>query len=219
MLRNILNTQTRFSNKIKKWKIIRFKTHFFFLLKSVIPYISFLNNVMIIYNTEKSRLSYNKMSEDRKEIRPYEYVANFFGKTGLLVSMDKNEKPNMMACDWKSIGDLWFYPTISVAVAYSRYTYELLSSGAQEFTMNIPSDEISHAIDIAGSYSGRNSDKIKQAGLNLIAGKKTKVPTIAGSILSYECKIIGSSKTEFKSSHHLFFGEIIAAYASNNIIG
>ena len=156
------------------------------------------------------------MSENRTEISPYEYSDFIFKTTGLLVSLDTNGKANMMALDWKAIGNLWFYPTITVAVAYSRYTYELLSEG-NEFTLNFPSSINRDAIDIAGSSSGRDSDKIKLAGLRTIPGKKVNVPTIADCLLNYECKIIGSSETKFKSSHHLFFGEIVIAYASNEI--
>ncbi|MFX1277113.1 MAG: flavin reductase family protein [Promethearchaeota archaeon] len=158
------------------------------------------------------------MSENRIEISPFEYSEYFFKTTGLLVSADKNGKFNMMALDWKTIGDLWYHPIITIAVAYNRYTYELLTENLDEFTINIPSNKTSHAIDIGGSYSGKTTDKIKQAGLIMIPGKMVKVPTIADCLLSYECKIIGSSKTEFKASHHLFFGEILAAYAFKDII-
>lgn len=156
--------------------------------------------------------------ENRIEINPFEYSEYFFKTTGLLVSIDKEGKANMMALDWKTIGDLWYHPIITIAVAYNRYTYELLSKNIHEFTLNIPSPKINHAIDIGGSFSGKNTDKIKKAELNLIPGKITKVPTIADCFLSYECKILGSSKTDFKTSHHLFFGEILVAYASKDII-
>ena len=110
------------------------------------------------------------MAENRIEIGPLEYSDYFFKTTGLLVSMDKNGKTNMMALDWKTIGDLWYHPIITIAVAYNRYTYELLTESLNEFTVNIPSNKTKHAIDIGGSYSGRTTDKIKQAGLTMIPG-------------------------------------------------
>jgi len=158
------------------------------------------------------------MSNNRKEINPFEFSEHFFKTTGLLVSMDDKSKVNMMALDWKTIGDLWYHPIITIAVAYSRYTYELLDKCTDEFTLNIPSPKINHALDIAGTFSGRNTDKIGKADLKLIPGKKVKVPTIADCLLSYECKILSSSKNEFKKSHHLFFGEILVSYASLELI-
>ena len=158
------------------------------------------------------------MSENRIEISPFEHCEHYFKTTGLLVSIDNNGKPNMMALDWKTIGDLWYHPIITIAVAYNRYTYELLTECKEEFTLNIPSSKTRHAIDVAGSYSGRDTDKIKKAGLTTIPGKRIGVPTIADCTLNYECKIVGSSRTEFKASHHLFYGEILSAYASSDII-
>ena len=158
------------------------------------------------------------MPDDRMEINPLEWSEHFFKTTGLLVSIDDKGKANMMALDWKTIGDLWYHPIITIAVAYNRYTYELLDKYTDEFTLNMPTSKINHAIDIAGSYSGRNIDKIKKANLKMIPGKKITVPTIKDCLLSYECKILGSSKTEFKKSHHLFFGEILVAYASKELI-
>jgi len=156
------------------------------------------------------------MSKTMQEIGPYDYIEHFKRNTALLVSMDKNGKLNVMALDWKSIEDLEGIPVIRAQVAYSRYTYKLLTEGVNEFTVNIPSDKIYHAVDIAGSYSGRNTNKIKEAGLEIIPGNKTKVPTIKDCVLSYECQIIHSSKSNM-SSHHYFYGKILTAYASNDI--
>ncbi|MFW9900104.1 MAG: flavin reductase family protein [Candidatus Thorarchaeota archaeon] len=156
------------------------------------------------------------MSNNRKEIGPYEYMEYFKRNTALMVSMDKDGKLNLMALDWKRIEDLDGQPVVRAQVAYSRYTYKLLTEGVNEFTVNIPPENNYDVIDIAGSYSGRNTDKIKKAGLETIPGKMTKVPTIKNSILSYECKIINTSKSDL-SSHHYFYGKILTAYASNDI--
>ncbi len=157
------------------------------------------------------------MAENRKEIGPYDYIEHFKRNTGLLVSMDKNGKPNVMALDWKSIEEFDGKPVIRATVAYTRYTYKLLTEGVNEFSVNIPSENNYSAVDIAGSYSGRNTNKFKEAGLETIPGKRIKVPTIKDCILSYECQIIHTSKSNM-SSHHYFYGKILTAYASNEII-
>jgi flavin reductase (DIM6/NTAB) family NADH-FMN oxidoreductase RutF len=103
-------------------------------------------------------------------------------------------------------------PIITVAVAPNRYTFELLTRGVKEFTVNIPSDKIEDAINITGSSSGRDSDKFKEAGLEIIKGKRTKVPTLKECILNYECKIRHECKSGNMAHHSLFFGEILTAY-------
>jgi flavin reductase (DIM6/NTAB) family NADH-FMN oxidoreductase RutF len=157
------------------------------------------------------------MSEDRFEIQPYDYIEHFMSEAALLVTMDKNNKPNVMALFYKMIGEMWSLPIITVGVAPSRYSFELLTKNIDEFTVNIPSNRIIKAIEIAGDYSGREVDKFKKAGLYIIPGKRIKVPTIKDCILSYECKVRHIDKSGDLSGHNLFFGEVLAAYASNDI--
>ncbi len=158
------------------------------------------------------------MEEDRKEINPYDYMEYFMSQAAHVVSMDNNGKLNVMALLWKTIGELWMIPIITIAVSPARYTFELLTEGVPEFTINIPTEENVDTIDITGSYSGKNVDKFKKAGLEIIEGKRTKVPTIKDSLLSYECKIVHTCKSGRMASHSLFFGQILTAYASIKII-
>ena len=157
------------------------------------------------------------MSENRKEIKPYEYMNFFMTRAAHVVSMHKDGKLNVMALLWKTIGELWMIPVITIAVSPARYTFELLTEGIPEFTINIPSKQNADTINVTGSSSGRYTDKFKKAGLELIEGKRTKVPTIKDSILSYECKIVHTCKSGTMASHSLFFGQILKAYASQEI--
>lgn len=157
------------------------------------------------------------MSENRFEIQPYDYIEHFMSEAALLVTMDKNNKPNVMALFYKMIGEMWSIPIITVGVAPSRYSFELLTKNIDEFTVNIPSNRIIKAIEIAGDYSGRDVDKFKKAGLYIIPGKRIKVPTIKDCILNYECKVRHIDKSGDLSGHYLFFGEVLAGYASNDI--
>jgi len=158
------------------------------------------------------------MTDNRKEIGSYEYMEPFMSRAAHVVSMDTNGKINVMALLWKTIGELWMLPVITIAVSPSRYTFKLLTEGVQEFTINIPSSKIADTINITGSLSGRDIDKFKETGLETIEGKRTKVPTLKDSVLTYECKIVHSCKSGSMASHHLFFGQILTAYASNEII-
>ncbi len=157
------------------------------------------------------------MAENRQEISPHDYIEHFQRNTALMVSMDKNGKLNVMALDWKKLYTRDESPVIRAQVAYSRHTYTLLTEGVSEFTINIPSDTTYYAVSIAGSYSGRDIDKFKKANLDIIPGKEIKVPTIKDCLLSYECRIIHDEKSNM-SSHHYFYGEIVAAYLSKDLL-
>jgi flavin reductase (DIM6/NTAB) family NADH-FMN oxidoreductase RutF len=151
------------------------------------------------------------------EINPYQLANITVSKSTLLVSKGQG-KVNVMALDWKSIGELWMYPVCTVAVAHSRYTHQLLNE-TPEFTLNVPSPEISSVVSIAGSSSGRNTDKIAEAGLTLATSKHISVPMIEEAMICYECKIIHTADSgSVCSTHTLFFGEILAAYADESLL-
>jgi flavin reductase (DIM6/NTAB) family NADH-FMN oxidoreductase RutF len=157
------------------------------------------------------------MSEKRVEIDPNEYLDQFRANTALLVSMRPNGEKNVMALDWKEMEEIDGNPVVRAQVAYSRYTYDLLTEGIKEFTINIPSNMIHSAVSVAGSCSGRNTDKFKKAKLETIPGEKTEVPTLKDCILNYECRIVDTSKSNL-SSHHYFYGKILKAYASPDLM-
>jgi len=157
------------------------------------------------------------MSENRIQIEPNKYVEQFRANTALIVSMRPDGEKNVMALDWKEMEEIDGDPVIRAQVAYSRYTYTLLTEGLNEFTINVPSGKISNAVSVAGSYSGKNIDKFEKAGLETIPGEETKVPTLKDCILNYECRIIDTSKSNL-SSHHYFYGKILKAFASPDLM-
>ncbi|MFX1296695.1 MAG: flavin reductase family protein [Promethearchaeota archaeon] len=150
------------------------------------------------------------------EITPYQLADVTVSTSTLLVSKGQG-KVNVMALDWKTIGELWMYPICTIAVAPSRFTFTLLNENP-EFTLNIPSPEISSAISIAGSYSGRDINKIMKAGLTLTPSKHISVPMIEEAMINYECKIIHTAESGSICSHKLFFGEILRVIADEMLI-
>ncbi len=150
------------------------------------------------------------------KISPYQLADITLSTSALLVSKGKG-KPNVMALDWKSIGELWGIPNCTVAVAPERYTFSLLTENP-EFTLNIPSPKIANAVSIAGTYSGRDTDKIAKARLTLTPSKYISVPMLEEAMINYECKIIHTAESGHMAHHRLFFGEILAAYADESLL-
>ena len=149
-------------------------------------------------------------------IDPFHDLANVALSTTSILSSKDKDKTNIMALDWRTIGNLWGDPVCVVAVAPSRYTFELLNKHP-EFVLNVPSPEIKSAVSVAGGASGRNTDKAKKAGLTIIPGKSVDVGVIEEAWINYECKIIHTAESG-SCSHRLFFGEIIEAYADEKLV-
>ncbi len=103
-----------------------------------------------------------------KPIAPTELTDNFIrliGKDFMLISAGTPEKFNAMTASWGTVGFLWNKPVATCFVRPERYTDSFMQ--AQDvFTLSFLKPEISKAVHKScGSKSGRDTDKIKAAGL------------------------------------------------------
>ena len=160
----------------------------------------------------------------------FQQVNKILGATGLLLGAGSPDKPtNAMAIGWGALGVTWGKPTWTVLVRPSRFTYQLIEE-AGDFTVNVPSPELSDAVAYLGSRSGRDEDKLAKLGLAVDSAQKVSSGIIRACPINYECKVIGSSdivpqmlndtvKSEYYREgdyHRVYFGAVLAAYADKN---
>ena len=145
----------------------------------------------------------------------------------LLVSADADGKPNAMTIGWGTIGIIWGKPIFTVLVRPSRYTHDLMEH-TNDFTVNVPSADMTSIVAFCGSASGRDHDKFAEKGLIAVPGKKVKSPIIEQCVIHYECKVVHKNDvlkdklaSEIVSSaysggdfHTIYYGEILSVYAS-----
>lgn len=163
-----------------------------------------------------------------KEVRYNEYAKQVLDRMpkGAFLTTAAGGAINTMTIGWGAISHIWQKPVFMVMVRPSRYTYELIEQGT-EFTVSIPqTDSMKKALALCGTKSGRDMDKIKEAGLSLLPGQKVGTPVIAGSGLHFECKIVYKQamnpallEPSFDQAwyptgdyHTLYYGEIVACY-------
>lgn len=145
---------------------------------------------------------------------------------GAFLTVKSDEKVNTMTIGWGSIGIYWNKPILVVPVRYSRYTYSVIDK-CDTFTVSVPiNNDLKKELAFCGTKSGRDMDKIKEAGLTLEEGQAVDTPIIAECELHIECKIaykqsmepgnlIDEIKTKSYSTndyHVMYYGEIVAAY-------
>ncbi|MEM0360959.1 MAG: flavin reductase family protein [Sulfolobales archaeon] len=122
-------------------------------------------------------------------------------------------KVNAMACSWFTpVSEE--PPTVLVVVDEASYTAECVESTG-EYVINVLPSEMLSKIWIAGSKSGRDVDKIKAMGVNLIKCVKVNSYAISESIAVIE---VANVKTFSISGSKLFIGEVVAAYAREGAI-
>ena len=121
----------------------------------------------------------------KKKIDVKEYAGlldEAIGKGILLNTQD--QKFNSMVIGWGHLGRIWNLPTYVVYVRESRYTKDALDKTG-EFTVSAP-------------LSGRDVDKVKEAGLTLEAPEVNHVPGIREYPLTLECRVLYSQKQDPK---------------------
>lgn len=148
-------------------------------------------------------------------------------KKGVFLTTKVGDKVNSMVIEWGHIGRIWNRPVFVTYVRDSRFTRELLDENP-EFTVNIPVNGFSRkAFVTCGTKSGRDMDKISEAGLTLVEPETVSVPAIRDFPLTLECKVIYREEQDAsklpeaiqkqfyrieKGDHISYFGEIVDAY-------
>lgn len=130
-----------------------------------------------------------------------------------LTSIDKDGKPNVMACAWATpVSEE--PPIIVVCVSKESYTAELIRQ-TKEFVINIPSKSLLRALWICGKASGRDTDKFNKAKLKQIMSNSLKTPRIDACIGYIECKLW---RTVDAGECYAFFGKVLSAYADDKYV-
>ena len=134
----------------------------------------------------------------KKEINVFDYAEQIMKalEKGVLLTTKADGKSNSMAISWGTLGIEWGKPIFTVFVREHRFTHEQLDK-SMEFTVNIPMGEYDKKIiGICGSKSGRNLDKITEAGLTVVEGDVIQAPAFKEFPLTLECKVIYRQEQE-----------------------
>lgn len=124
-----------------------------------------------------------------KQINPKEIDRNavqLIGDQWMLVTAGKKERFNTMTANWGGLGFLWVKPVAFVFVRPERYTFEFMEEH-DTFTLSFMGPEYRKALNVCGSQSGRDTDKIADAGLKPLATEQGNV-YFEGAEIVLECR-------------------------------
>lgn len=135
------------------------------------------------------------------------------------------KKPNVMTASWGFFGVMWHKKIVIVPIRESRFTKSFVDETG-EFTLSIPTEgDMKEALHICGTKSGRDTDKISEAHLEMIKAKNVDTYVVGGCGKYFECKVI--QKVEMPHElpddirarcyktpdyHTYYFGEVVAEY-------
>jgi len=105
-------------------------------------------------------------------------------------------------------------PIISVSIRPSRYSYKLISQ-EREFVVNIPSSIMLDRVDLCGTISGRDADKVSRCNFTMVNASKISCPMIMECSANLECRLNDIVKL---GSHDMFVAEVVAAHFDEGIL-
>ena len=106
-------------------------------------------------------------------------------------------------------------PMVAIGLRASRHSHHIIS-GAEEFVVNIPSEEQTVAMDYCGLVSGKDHDKFAECGFTVIKSSKLDfAPIIAECPVNLECKV---RQVLNLGSHDLFIAEVVAVQVDESLV-
>lgn len=139
---------------------------------------------------------------DFKEINLSEINDNFIkliGSDWMLITAGDHVRQNCMTASWGGVGVMWNYPVAVATIRPQRYTYEF-TEREERMTLSFLGEEYRKALSYCGTHSGRDENKIANAGLS-VAFTENDTPAIAQARLVLECKKL--YVTELKAENFL----------------
>lgn len=130
---------------------------------------------------------------------------------------------NCMTISWGSLGVIWGRPFVQVVVRPQRYTFEFMQQ-YPTFTVCAFSETYRPALNLLGSRSGREMDKLEESGLTAQPASAVAAPVYAEAELAIECQKVYWQDLEPNhfidpeihrnypklDYHRMYFGEILA---------
>ncbi len=93
-----------------------------------------------------------------------ENVFDLIGKQWMLITAGDDKDVNTMTASWGGMGVLWGKNVCFIFVRPQRYTFGFLEK-TEGFTLSFFEESHRKALELCGSKSGRDLDKIAAAGL------------------------------------------------------
>ncbi len=93
-------------------------------------------------------------------------LIDLIGNKWMLVTAEVDGKANTMTASWGGAGVMWNKPSAFVFIRPQRYTFEFTEE-SDNLTLSFFGDKYRSALKLCGSVSGRDTDKIADAGLTL----------------------------------------------------
>lgn len=123
----------------------------------------------------------------------------------VLVSCGDGKVANVLTVAWTGI--ICTDPAMTyVSIRKERYSYDIIKRTG-EFVINLTTEDLARATDMAGVKTGRNIDKFKMLGITSEKAPNLNCPMVKESPVSIECKV---EEVKELGSHDMFIAKIVS---------
>jgi len=144
----------------------------------------------------------------------------------LLTSGDYSSgKFNSMVVAWGGFGIMWNKPMAMVVVRPTRHTFSFINT-FDTFSLCVFTEQYRSVMNLLGTKSGRDGDKIKESGLTPVVSTVIAAPAFKEAELVFECQKLywGDLEPQHfldpkieknyakKDYHRMFFGEVLRIF-------
>ena len=105
-------------------------------------------------------------------------------------------------------------PMCYVSIRPERYSYDIIKRNGC-FVINLTTKRLARATDFCGVRSGRNIDKVHEAGLTPGKAEVVNAPTVQESPVSIECRVVDVRPL---GSHDMFLAEVVNVLVDDQFI-
>ncbi len=174
----------------------------------------------------------NQNTSKFKSIEPAMITVNPFtlmDKEWMLITAgngDSHKSYNTMTAAWGGLGTMWHKPVVFCFVRPTRFTYQFMEAN-EHFTLSFFNDIYRNALNICGTESGRDGDKVKKAGLtpfvlewhpDTVAFQEARMVMVCKKLYFQDLDtqnfidpIIEKNYPQ-KDYHRMYIGEVIASF-------
>lgn len=108
---------------------------------------------------------FQKVDPKTLDLNPFAAI----GSQWMLITAGTAEQCNTMTASWGGLGVLWGVPMATAYIRPQRYTRQFVDEN-KYFTLCFFGEEYRPQLNLCGTKSGRDVDKVKECGFTLAAG-------------------------------------------------
>ena len=108
---------------------------------------------------------FQKVDPKTLNLNPFAAIGNQW----MLITAGAPERCNTMTASWGGLGILWGVPMATVYIRPQRYTKQFVDEN-EYFTLSFFPEDYRPQLNLCGTKSGRDMDKVKECGFTVATG-------------------------------------------------